>query len=132
VVPPDCNKPIELRPPNLRIISSIYEPKTYLDDTYVHQKYVVEMLNLSQIARLTFTSRNTIRIRLEGMGVTIRSQVDQEKMQHHKKYGFKKVQGEATDHKTEQRIIHTILKMRSRNVTYQDIADFLQEMKIPT
>ncbi len=132
MVPREDNKTNVLRPQKIIIKSSTCKPKTLIDNTYVHQKYVVEGLNMSQIARELFTSRQTIRARLLKMGVKLRSNIDQVQNQKHTKYGYKKRKGETVKHKAENRATLAIFEMREKGLSFQAIADILSEMKIPT
>ena len=52
-----------------------------LDEDILRERYVVEMKNLSEIAKEFSTTRNTIRRKLEKMGIPIRSKINQKKKQ---------------------------------------------------
>lgn len=132
MVPREDNKTKILRPPKIIIKSSTCKPLIHINDDYVHQKYVIEGLNMSQIARELFTSRQTIRARLLKMGVKLRSSIDQMQNQKHTKYGYRKIKGETIRHKTESRTATVIYEMRGKGLSFQAIADILSEMKIPT
>ena len=132
MVPREDNKTKVLRPQKIVIKSSICKPRAHIDDDYVHQKYVIEGLNMSQIARELFTSRQTIRSRLLKMGVELRSNIDQVQNQKHTKYGYRRIKGETIRHKTESRTATVIYEMREKGLSFQAIADILSEMKIPT
>ncbi len=132
MVPQTPGNSKNVRPKYFSLYSSICKPKVLIDDDYVHQKYVVEGLNMSQIAREINTSRQAIRERLLKMGVTLRSKIDQKHNQKHNKYGYKRVKGQTIGHKSELRAASIILEMRQKGLSFQDIANILHEIKIPT
>ena len=132
MVPREDNKTKILRPQKIIIKSNTCKPRTHINDDYVHQKYVVEGLNMSQIARELFTSRQNIRARLLKMGFELRSNIDHLQNQKHTKYGYKRVKGKTVKHKTESRTTSVISEMREKGLSFQVIAEILSEMKIPT
>lgn len=132
MVPLGQFKARDLRPVKVIVISSTCKPKTLISNDYVHQKYVVEGLNMSQIARELFTSRQTTRARLIKIGVELKSNIDQVQKQKHTSYGHRKVNGKTTKHQTEGRVILSINNMRGKGLSLQEIADVLNQMKIPT
>lgn len=132
MVPREDNKTKVLRPQKIIIKSNTCKPRTHINNDYVHQEYVVEGLNMSQIARELFTSRQTIRARLLKMGVELRSKIDQVQNQKHTKFGHKRARGKTLRNKSEERVSHAITEMREKGLSFQAIADVLNEMRTPT
>lgn len=89
-------------------------------------------MNMSQIARELFTSRQTIRARLLKMGVKLRSNIDQVQNQKHNKFGHKRIRRKTLRNKSEERVAHAITEMREKGLSFQAIADVLNEMRTPT
>lgn len=132
LVPCSSDYTHHLRPIETALNTVIYPTRKVFDDAYVRHKYEVERLNLSEIARELFTSRHTIRTHLERIGVPIRSQIDQGKMQKSKKYGFHQRKGETAKKHTEARVIDAIFKMKDEGMSLRAISSTLDTMKIPT
>ena len=114
------------------IESSIYKPNILENKDYLYEKYVVEGLNLCELARETDTRRTTLRSRLIKHGIPLRSQVDQKKLQAHNKYGNHKRKGQTTEKKVGQKTIDAIFEMKKNGMSLRSIAKTLDQLKIPT
>ena len=132
MVPRADHNTLNLRPLQLTLYSTICKPKCIIDDSYVHDKYVVEGLNMTQIAAELFTSRQRIKASLVRSGVEFKLTPKQKENLRHLKYGYKRERKKTIEHKAEQRTILAIYEMREKGLTFQAIADILHEMKIPT
>lgn len=123
---------VNLRPVQLTPYSTICKPNCIINDRYVHDKYVVEGLNMAQIAALLNTSRHKIKASLLRYEVEFDLSSKQKEALRHRKYGYKRERKKTLEHKTEQRTIRAINEMREKGLSYQQVADILYQMKVPT
>jgi predicted DNA-binding protein YlxM (UPF0122 family) len=121
-----------LRPLNLVLKSTICAPKLVIDDNYVQKQYCENGLNMTQIARLLNTSRHKIKASLVRSGVVFDLSWKQKEALRYKKFGYKRERKKTVEHKAEQRTINAIMEMINKGLSYQEIADILHQMKIPT
>lgn len=101
--------------------------------SFLHQKYVIERLSISQIAKENFSARSTIKNALEQNGIPIR--VDAKGGEGSKGqigYGLKLQHGRLVEHKAEMAIIHRMNRLRSQGYSYRKIAMILNSMGVPT
>jgi hypothetical protein len=130
---PSCKDNSEkLRPLNLVLKSTICTPKVVIDDDYVQKQYCENGLNMTQISKLLNTSRHKIKASLVRSGVEFNLSWKQKEALRHKKYGYKRERKKTVEHKAEQRAINAVREMRGKGLSYQEIADILHQMKIPT
>ncbi len=105
--------------------------KLNLDEELIKNKYL-EGYNLTEIGHLLNTSKNTIKRRLQKMGVLIRNHEKKKKDLLHKKYGYRRVKGKTVEHQAEQRTIKTIFHLREQKLSFDKVAEILHTLKIPT
>ena len=132
MVPRRSDNTEKLRPLNLVLKSTIYTPKLVIDDDYVQKQYCENSLNMTQIAKLLNTSRHKIKASLIRSGVEFDLSAKQKEALRHKKYGYKRERKKTVVHKAEQRAINAIKEMRDKGLSYQEIADILHQIKVPT
>lgn len=132
MVPRRADNTEKLHPLNLVLRSTICAPTSVIDDDYVQLQYTQNGLNMIQIAKLLNTSRHKIKASLVRSGVEFDLSAKQKEALRHKKYGYKRECKKTVEHKAEQRAIDAIREMRNKGLSYQEIADILHQMKVPT
>ena len=122
---------------------NVVQPKTVISSriktlpfvfckSVLHQKYVLEMRSMRQIAAEFASSKSAIRAALVRFGIPIRKIGSSANRIHNLPFGKRCVTGKVIDHKGEQQIIKTILKMHREGLSNNAIARILTEMKIST
>ncbi len=110
-----------------------YHAPLYLDNRFLHQKYLVEGLFIAQISALIFSSKEAVRRGLERASIPIREpHLPHHGRQSQPRYGQKRSSGQLAEHKTEQRVVNAIREMRANGLGLRAIARCLDEMKVPT
>jgi hypothetical protein len=94
-------------------------------------KNVLEGLSTAQIAAQIFSSKDSVQKGLRLAGIPARVSHQPHGRQSQPRYGQKRVDGKVAEHKTEQRVINAVRKMRANGLTLRAIASCLGEMKIP-
>jgi hypothetical protein len=105
-----------------------------LSREFLHQKYVIERLSMSQIARLVCSSTTSVHRYLTRYGLPIRTGADCHLAL--KGYGLaygKKVQNRRlVANKKEIEVVAQMNELRAKGFSYQKIADALNTMGIAT
>ena len=86
----------------LYLISSICTLPLYKNKSFFHENYIEKGLSLRQIAKLTASSKTTIREALASYNIPIRKKGSCYNNPHFPKFGQRKVNGKLVDHKREQ------------------------------
>jgi transposase len=121
------------RPP-LEVIDSIrlFEPQTWRNKSFLHQKYVLEGLSIRQIAVLVFSSKESVRTELRKANIQLRDKSNHHGHPSQLKFGQRVVKGKAIEHKAEQRVVESVRQMKREGLSLRAIARCLDQMKIPT
>lgn len=121
------------RPP-LEVIDTLrlFEPSVWRNESFLHQKYVMEGLSLRQIADQVVSSKEGVRAEILRQGIHLR-----EKSQHHgrpaqPKFGQRVIKNHLVEHKSEQRVVDSINQMKAEGLSLRAIARCLDQMKVPT
>jgi hypothetical protein len=110
-----------------------YTPKIQkLDPSFLVQKYVDEGLSLAQIARLTSSSKSSVREALVRCGTPIRKPHLAHSNPAQPRFGTKRRKDMLEKHVAEQRVIRAILHMRKGGMSLRAIVRSLAELKLPT
>jgi len=122
-----------MRPP-LEVIDTLrlFEPQTWRNKSFLHQKYAQEGLSILQIATLVASSKEAVRTEILKQGIVLRS-----KSQHHgnpaqARFGRRVIKGSVIEHKTEQRVVDSVRQMKDEGLSLRAIARCLDQMKVPT
>lgn len=98
----------------------------------LHQKYTLEKRSLRQIAAEFSSSKTAIRNALVRFGIPLNSKGSSVNRLHALPFGKRCVSGIVVQHKGEQQIISSILKIHREGLSNNAIARVLTEMKVPT
>lgn len=130
---PSRSQTKQLFPP-LEVIDSIklFEPQTWRNKSFLHQKYVLEGLSIRQIAELIVSSKEGVRAEILRQGIPLRK-----KSQHHghpaqPRFGRRVIKGTVIEHKAERRVIDSVRQMKDEGLSLRAIARCLDQMKVPT
>lgn len=112
--------------PKLTDIIYIPEDRPYWNPAALHQKYIVELATMAQIAKEFFRSKGAVRSALIRAGIPIRKGI------RTTGYGVKAVKGRPVGAGAEQKVIDTIVELRDGGMSFDKIAHFLTKMGVPT
>ena len=98
----------------------------------LHQKYVLEGRSLRQIAREISSSKTGVRQALIRFGIPLKRKGRSNNRVHSLPFGKRCVNSAVVQHKGEQQVISSILKMHREGLSNCAIARVLTEMKVPT
>ncbi len=118
--------------PKTTITSVVKTLPVTFNEAVLHQKYVLEKRSLRQIAGEFASSKTAIRNALVRFGIPINEKGTSPNRVHALSFGKRCVGGVVVDHKGEQRVISSILKMHREGLSNCAIARVLTEMKVPT
>jgi transposase len=104
----------------------------YKDKIFLHEKYVILGLSISQIAAEIFSSRATVRDWLIEFGIAIRKPHQPHGRPSQPKYGTRKVKGQVIPHLAERRVIETVRDLSGQGLSLRAIVKVLQKMEVPT
>ena len=86
---------------------------------------------MRQIAEELSSSKTTIREQLLKHNIPIRN-AKESSNNSYRSYGKRRVNGKIIDHKREQQVIKSIIKMHQEGLSNRAISKVLNEMKTPT
>ena len=111
--------------------SDSYITPSFIPESVLRQKYLVDRLSIRDIAREFACSKTRVRDQLLRHNIPLRrrSQPPQDRWTT---YGKRKVRGKIIDHKAELRAVATIKQMYAEGNNTSAIARILNTMKIPT
>jgi hypothetical protein len=118
--------------PKTTITSVVKTLPVTFNEAVLHQKYAVEKRSLRQIAAEFASSKTAVRNALARFGIPLRETGKSPNRTHNLPFGKRCIGGVAVDHKGEQRVISSILKMHREGLSNCAIARVLTEMKVPT
>ena len=118
--------------PKTTITSIVNTLPVTFNEAVLHQKYVMERRSLRQIAREFASSKTAIRQALVRFGIPLNKTGSSVNRVHALPFGKRCVNGVVVQHKGEQQVISSILKMHREGLSNNAIARVLTEMKIPT
>jgi len=118
--------------PKTTITSMVNTLPVTFNEAVLHQKYVLEKRSLRQIAREFASSKTTIRQALVRFGIPLKNKGSSVNRVHALPFGKRCVNGAVMQHKGEQQVIRSVLKMHREGLSNNAIARVLTEMKIPT
>ena len=116
-------------PNNYVVISSIKHIPLVKQEFFLRQKYLEERLSVRKIAALTFSARQTVMAYLKKYDIPLRAT---DTRLGPPRYGERKVNGKIQAHKGQAQVIQKIQSMRAKNMSYENIANALNSMNIPT
>ena len=114
------------------IVSGIRTLPVTFNEAVLHQKYVLEKRSLRQIAREFASSKTAVRQALVRFGIPLNNKGSSVNRVHALPFGKRCVNGIVVQHKGEQQVIRSILKMHREGLSNCAIARVLTEMKVPT
>ena len=106
--------------------------KLYRDPIFLHQKYVVEGLSITQVAMQIFSSKEAVRKGLLRAGISIREPHDAHGNLSQTRYGERVIKGRTVRLKVEEQIISVIKDLRVRGFSLREIGRTLTKMRVPT
>jgi hypothetical protein len=105
----------------------------YQDQSFLHQKYVVEKQSTQQIADLCFSSRATVSKYLTLHGIAIRSQDEWLSLNKGQlAWGEKRLRGMVQRNQSEMRVVDIIARLRKHGYSYRKIGAWLDAKGIKT
>jgi hypothetical protein len=104
----------------------------YKSREFLQQKYVDEGLSLSEIAQLTFSSKDIIRRSLKSQGFVLRTNTKLQRQRLRPRFGFKRVGRKLVPEVAQQATISLIMNLRRKGLSTPQIADILTSTKIVT
>jgi hypothetical protein len=118
----------------VQIVDTIrfYEPPAWKNQSFLHQKYVLEGLSLRQIASEVMSSKYAVRKEILEANIKLRGKSHHNGNPSQVKFGQRVVKKKLIDLKVEQRVIDSVRKMKEEGLGLRAIARCLNEMKIPT
>jgi hypothetical protein len=118
--------------PKTTITSEVKTLPVTFNKAVLHQKYALEKRSMRQIAAEFASSKTAIRDALIRFKIPLRETGKSPNRTHSLPFGKRCVGGIAVDHKGEQQVISSILKMHREGLSNCAIARVLTEMKVPT
>lgn len=117
---------------NLQFIKTITfcSKPLYKDESFLRQKYEQEKLHPNEIAKLAFSSRQTIKKYLRYYKIVLRS--EDTRTRKIPQFGLKILKHREELHKAEQRVIQKITSLRNQGLSYRQIANTLNAMGFKT
>jgi len=112
-----------------KTITFISKP-LFKDESFLRQKYEVERLHPTEIAKLAFSSRQTIKKYLTHYKIVLRS--EDTRTRKVPPFGLKILRYREQLHKDEQKTILKITSLRSQGLSYQQIAKTLNAVGFRT
>jgi hypothetical protein len=104
-----------------------------MDKAFLHQKYVVEKLNMKQISKLCFSSRPTISNYLREFNIPIRTPFDRSKLNKGQLgFGERRLKGAIVRHESEYALIGKAIELRKAGYSYRQISAWFDAMGIKT
>jgi proline dehydrogenase len=117
--------------PKIDIITTTYITSSPINENVLKQKYEVERLSMREVATQLASSKTTIRKYLLKYNIPIRETGKASNLDS-RVYGQKKISNKKMDHKREQRVIDSIIKMHKEGLSCRATSRVLNEMKTPT
>ena len=111
--------------------SDSYITPSFIPESVLRQKYIVDRLSLQDIAKEFSCSKTRVRDQLLRHNIPLRrrSQAPQDRWTT---YGKRRLKGKIVEHKAELRAVATIKQMYAEGNNTSAIARILNTMKIPT
>lgn len=100
--------------------------------TFLHQKYVVEGLSITQIAKQILSSREAVRKGLIEHGIKRKRRGAVGNRVAQVLYGYRRSNGALIPNLDEQQVIATVKKMSKNGLSFRKICDFLTSVGVPT
>jgi hypothetical protein len=118
----------------LQVLETIVysQPSKWKNKNFLHQKYVEEWLSIRQIASDVMSSKETVRKELLRTGIKLRERSHHNGNPSQVRLGQRVVKRKLVEHKTEQRVVDSVLRMKKEGLGLRVIARCLDEMKAPT
>ncbi len=114
------------------ITSTIKTLQITFNKAVLHQKYVLEKRSMRQIAAEFASSKTAIRGALIRFGIPLRVTGKSPNRMHNLPFGKRCLAGKVVDHKGEQRVISSVLRMHGEGLSNCAITRVLTQMKVPT
>jgi hypothetical protein len=118
--------------PKIRVISLGNGCPLYRCEAFLRDKYLEKGLSIAQIAAEIFSSKQAVSGGLKRFGIPLRRPHRPHRHPSQPRYGRKISEGQATEHKTEAKVIEAITEMRATGMGLRAIARCLSQMGIPT
>lgn len=116
-----------------QMISSINCTPLYLNEEFLRQKYLTEKLSTSEISRLIFSARSTVKCALVRFGIQLRSTTEAKRLNKGQlAYGERWLKGDIVASPKEQRVLDEMRRLRHDGNSYGQIAQWLNSSRIPT
>ena len=106
--------------------------KLFKNKEFLQQKYVVEGLSIAQIAEQIVSSKEAVRKALMRFGLPIRQACLPHGRPAQPRFGLSYRRQALINYKPEQRVIDTIVELKSQGMSLRQIARTLSKLKIPT
>jgi hypothetical protein len=120
-------------PPKTILISTIKTLPDYKNSRVLYQKYVVEGLSAARIAKQTSSYKTSVLEAFWRLGYSIKRKGPTVERPARPPYGKVYHAGELVDHKTERRVIESIITPKyKKGETLRSIASFLESEGLPT
>ncbi len=119
-------------PPKLSMNSEVQHLPLYKSEFFLHQKYVLEGLSISEIATQIFSSRAAVAATLKRHDIPIRPADISNKNRAQLGYGQAWQKHSIIQHKRELAAIEKMKTLRAQGFSYWKIADVFNSMKVPT
>jgi hypothetical protein len=118
--------------PKTTITSMVNTLPVTFNEAVLHQKYALEKRSMRQIAAEFASSKTAIRDALVRFGIPLRETGKSPNRTHNLPFGKRCVGDKVVDHKGEQRVISSVLKMHGEGLSNCAIARVLTQMKVST
>lgn len=123
----------EFPPPEPFVISSINTVPPVRQESFLRQKYEVEELSIRQIAAITFSARSVVSRYMKEFGIPLRDRDTALRLNKGQlALGERLTRQGVVCHRGESETIALIVKLRSKDYSYRQIAAELTRRKIPT
>ena len=104
----------------------------FKDQTFLHQKYVVERLSAEEVAVQSFSSKSTILKHLKVFGIPSREVNPGVRRRRCVAYGLRMANRQLVEHQREQQALRRMADLRSKGFAFEEIAEVLNSMNIRT